>query len=86
MEIQTSVIVSIVVNLVLIGIAWGQLTSKVNELRSNRTNCMERFKQIENQHNEAIQDIRDDMKAISGSLNQLIGKIDLFFAHYERRS
>lgn len=80
MEITPAFIIGIVTNLVIVGIAWGKIQTQLDEVLKHKTSCNERFKSIEEEHNSAIADIRDDMKSISGALNQLIGKIDMFFA------
>lgn len=78
MTLPIAVIISIGINLVLIGIAWGNLKNSVDELRRNRGDCMKRFAQIEDGHNSAIKDIREEIQCITRVLYELVGKIDLF--------
>ena len=80
MEITPTFIIGIVVNLIVVGIAWGKIQTQIDEVLKHRNTCNDRFKSIEEEHNSAIADMRNDMKSISGALNQLIGKIDMFFA------
>lgn len=86
MEITPTFIIGIVVNLVIIGIAWGKIQAQLDETTKHSVACNERFKAVEENHASAIADIRDDMKAISGALNQLIGKIDMFFAQQHKNN
>jgi len=81
--VQIGMVLPIIVNLVMIGIAWGVITTKIKNIVENRHVCEEKFRSIdrkfeivEENHSSATQDIRDEMKSISASLNQLIGKID----------
>ena len=80
---QIGNVLPIIINLVVVGVAWGIVVTKIKNMEDNRHGCEKRFENIdrkfeivEENHNSATQDIRDEMKSISAALNQLIGKID----------
>jgi hypothetical protein len=78
--VTPTLILSVAVNLIIVGIAYGTIKTKLDEVMNHRGTCNDRFKAIEINHNSAINEMSNEMKAMSGSLNQLIGKIDMFFA------
>lgn len=83
MELTLANIIQIAVLLVGIGATYGVLNQKITNLVCNKQSCDKRFEVIEREHDATNQQIRDEIKQISGALNQLIGKIDVFFALYK---
>lgn len=83
MELTVANIIQIGILLVGIGATYGVLNQKIAGLACTKQNCDKRFEVIEREHDSTNQQIRDEIKQISGALNQLIGKIDVFFALYK---
>lgn len=83
MELTLGNIIQIGTILVSLGVVYGVLNQKINGILNQRKVCGKRFENIEREHNETNKQIRDEIKQISGSLNQLTGKIDLFFSMYK---
>lgn len=71
--------------IVVFSYGYGKLNQRIASVEETKRSCNERFRKIENEHSSTIQDIREEIKSISSSLNQLIGKIDVFFKMYEGR-
>jgi inorganic pyrophosphatase len=83
MELTVANIIQIGILLVGLGVTYGVLNQKIIGLMSTKQGCDKRFEIIEREHDATNQQIRDEIKQISGALNQLIGKIDVFFALYK---
>ena len=83
MELTVANIIQIGILLVGLGATYGVLNQKINGILCGREGCAKRFEGIEREHDSTNQQIRDEIKQISGALNQLIGKIDVFFALYK---
>lgn len=77
MELNINLIATVVVNLVLIGIAWGTLSTRVKNVETCRDACASRFKAIEDDHAKSISDLTQKIDNLSKDLNQLIGKFDM---------
>ena len=67
-----------------IGLAYGLLKAEITALKGQRQICDKRFDSIEETHNNSIEGIRGEVKSIANTLNQLVGKIDLFFQLYNK--
>ena len=67
-----------------IGVIYGVLKTEIENLKSRTKSCDKRFESIEENHNNAIDGIREEVKSIANTLNQLVGKIDLFFQLYQK--
>lgn len=67
-----------------IGVVYGVLKTEIQNLKQQRGICDKRFDSIEENHNTAIDGIREEVKSIANTLNQLVGKIDLFFQLYKK--
>jgi len=67
-----------------IGVIYGVLKTKIDNLSNQKQACDKRFDAIEENHNTAIDGIREEVKSIANTLNQLVGKIDLFFQLYKK--
>lgn len=83
MELTLANIIQIGVLLVGLGATYGVLNQKITGILCSKNDCDRRFEGIEKEHDATNQQIRDEIKQISGALNQLIGKIDVFFALYK---
>ena len=70
--------------LIGIGVVYGVLKTEIENLKRQRTACDKRFDAIEENHNTAIDGIREEVKSIANTLNQLVGKIDLLFQLYKK--
>ncbi|NCB45039.1 MAG: hypothetical protein EOM59_20805 [Clostridia bacterium] len=67
-----------------IGVIYGVLKTKIDNLTNQKQACDKRFDTIERNHTDAIDGIREEVKSIANTLNQLVGKIDLFFQIYNK--
>ena len=67
-----------------IGVVYGVLKTRIDNLERQKPICDKRFDSIEENHNNAIYGIREEVKSIANTLNQLVGKIDLFFQLYQK--
>lgn len=67
-----------------IGVVYGVLKTRIDNLERQRQICDKRFDTIEENHSTAIDGIREEVKSIANTLNQLVGKIDLFFQLYKK--
>lgn len=84
MEFSVANIIQLVVIIAGVGVAWGDLNTKYKNLSEQKKTCDKRFEVIDARHNNAIDGIQLEMKAVSASLNQLIGRIDAMFSRQEQ--
>lgn len=67
-----------------VGLAYGLLKADIIALKNQRSICDKKFESIEKRHDSSTEGIRAEVKSISNTLNQLVGKIDLFFQLYNK--
>ena len=67
-----------------IGVVYGVLKTRIDNLERQRHICNKRFDSIEENHNSAIDGIRQEVKGIANTLNQLVGKIEMFLQLYNK--
>lgn len=84
MEVTATAIISLVVNLVLIGIAWGNLKAENKELFRGRENCMDRFKQIENKQDRSLESIDTKIQSLSSKLDYMIGQFEMYSKYVKK--
>jgi hypothetical protein len=77
-----SLIITIGGYLLGIGVVYGTLKQKISALEKYQEANDKRMDTFEDRHNIAIDGIREEIRSINGTLNQLVGKIDLFFSMY----
>lgn len=83
---ELSLVLTIGGYLLGIGVVYGVLKTRIDNLERQKETCDKRFDNIEEQHSSAIDGIREEVKLISTTLNQLVGKIDMFFSMYKEKS
>jgi len=79
MEITLPLIVTVAINLVVIGIAYGTLKAKIDDTVNYRKNCEQRFRDIEANHTSKYDALQQQLNAVNNSVNQMIGKLEMFF-------
>ena len=67
-----------------IGVVYGVLKTRIDNLERQKPICDKRFDSIEENHNSAIDGIRQEVKGIANTLNQLVGKIEMFLQLYNK--
>lgn len=65
------------------GVVYGTLKAKIENVDKQQSCIDKRLDNIEERHNAAIDGIRTEVREINATLNQLVGKIDWFFAMYK---
>jgi hypothetical protein len=83
MEFTVANILQIVILFVGGGIAYGVLDTKIKNIEAHKKICEKKFDAIDSRHNNAIDSIQAEIRAMSASLNQLIGRIDAMFTRQE---
>lgn len=73
----------ITIALAVLGYAagYGILNQKVNDLRDQRKVCENRFEKVETEHDASIKSLTDTVHNIETTLNQLVGRLDMFFSN-----
>lgn len=67
-----------------IGVSYGILKTRIDNLDKQQCFHEKRMDSLEENHTKAIQGIRDEIRGIAATLNQLVGKIDGFFQQYTK--
>ena len=68
------------------GVIYGSLKSKIENVDKQQSCIDKRMDNIEERHNAAIDGIRSEVRGINDTLNQLVGKIDMFFQMYKKEN
>jgi len=66
-----------------IGIVYGTLKTRLDNLEKQQCFHEKRMDGLEESHSRAITGIREEIRGIAATLNQLVGKIDGFFTQYK---
>jgi len=66
-----------------IGVVYGVLKTRIDNVEKQQCFHEKRMDSLEENHTKAIQGIRDEIRGIAATLNQLVGKIDGFFQQYK---
>jgi len=80
MEVTVGSVITVVSLVIAYAIGYGILNQKVNDLRDQRKNCDKRFENIESEHASSNKQLTDTVHNIEATLNQLVGRIDMFFS------
>ena len=80
MEVTVGSVITVVSLVIAYAVGYGILNQKVNDLRDQRKNCDKRFENIENEHASSNKQLTDTVHNIEATLNQLVGRIDMFFS------
>jgi len=80
MEFGLGNLITIALAVLGYAIGYGILNQKVNDLRDQRKNCDKRFENIESEHASSNKQLTDTVHNIEATLNQLVGRIDMFFS------
>jgi len=80
MEFGLGNLITIALAVLGYAVGYGILNQKVNDLRDQRKNCDKRFENIENEHASSNKQLTDTVHNIEATLNQLVGRIDMFFS------
>ena len=80
MEVTVGSVITVVSLAIAYAVGYGILNQKVNDLRDQRKNCDKRFENIENEHASSNKQLTDTVHNIEATLNQLVGRIDMFFS------
>ena len=70
--------------LIGIGVVYGILKTRIDNVEKQQCFHEKRMDSLEENHTKAIQGIRDEIRGIAATLNQLVGKIDGFFQQYNK--
>jgi len=68
------------------GVIYGTLKAKIENVDKQQSCIDKRMDNIEERHNAAIDGIRSEVRGINDTLNQLVGKIDMFFTLYNKET
>ena len=79
MEVTVGSVITVVSLVIAYAVGYGILNQKVNDLRDQRKLCEKRFDNIESEHASSNKQLTDIVHNIEATLNQLVGRIDMFF-------
>ena len=80
MEVTVGSVITVVSLVIAYAVGYGILNQKVNDLRDHRKLCEKRFDNIESEHASSNKQLTDIVHNIEATLNQLVGRIDMFFS------
>ena len=79
MDVTIGSVITVVSLVIAYAVGYGILNQKVNDLRDQRKLCEKRFDNIESEHASSNKQLTDIVHNIEATLNQLVGRIDMFF-------
>lgn len=82
MELTIPTIIAIVVNIIIVGIGYGTLKTKIDEMSKFRDGCNQKFRDIELNHKNSMDVLQNQMNTINNTLNQLVGQMQMFLKLY----
>lgn len=84
MEIGFNVgnLITIVSAAIMFAFGYGTLAQKVKDITEHKKTCEKRFDCIEKDHQDNNKQLTDTVRQIEKTLDQLVGKIDMFFEHF----
>ena len=81
MEVTVGSVITVVSLVIAYAVGYGILNQKVNDLRDQRKVCENRFEKVETEHDASIKSLTDTVHNIETTLNQLVGRLDMFFSN-----
>ena len=81
MEVTVGSVITVVSLVIAYAVGYGILNQKVNDLRDQRKLCEKRFDNIESEHATSNKTLTDTVHNIESTLNQLVGRLDMFFSN-----
>ena len=65
-------------------IAFGKIDQRVKNIEERHTGCDKKFQKIEENHTNAINDIREEIMKINNTLHELVGMFKMFMGNKEQ--
>ena len=81
MGVTVGSVITVVSLVIAYAVGYGILNQKVNDLRDQRKLCDKRFDNIESEHASSNKTLTDTVHNIESTLNQLVGRLDMFFSN-----
>lgn len=80
MEFGLGNLITIALAVLGYAIGYGILNQKVTDLRDQRKVCEKRFEKVETETDASIKTLTETVHSIDKTLNQLVGRLDMYFS------
>jgi len=84
MELTLGNLITVVIALASAVFTYGSLSQKVRDIEYHRQECLKRFEIIESDTDGAVKQLASRIDAQGATLNQIAGKLDLFFQYFKK--